>query len=268
MRLAHGKVLWIILVIIFALPVSAHADDVKMGIVIMHGKGGSPDRMVNGLADKLAKRGYIVANLEMPWSRNREYDVDTTAADEQIDKAIADMRAKGAQKIFVAGHSQGGGFAIHYGATHAIDGLIPIVPGGNPGSRVFRAKLSKSVGKANKLVAEGKGDKRTQFNDFEGSKGLYSIRTTPNIYLSWFSPDGAMNYKNAIENITDKLPVLFVEATDDYPGLHTFNMRVYAGLARNKLTRLYEPDASHTGAPEASVDEIAKWTAEVANSAK
>jgi pimeloyl-ACP methyl ester carboxylesterase len=58
----------------------------------------------------------------------------------------------------VAGHSQGGSFAIHYGATHPVDGLIPIVPGGNPGSDVFRNKLRKSVKKANKLVKSGKGD--------------------------------------------------------------------------------------------------------------
>lgn len=67
-----------------------------MGIVVMHGKGGSPDRWVNGLADGIASRGYIVANLDMPWSGQRDYDVDINAADAEIDKAIANMRSKGA----------------------------------------------------------------------------------------------------------------------------------------------------------------------------
>jgi len=267
MQKVRRGLLWMMSIVIFALPGFAGADAPKIGIVVMHGKGGAPDRFVNGLADELANRGYIVANLEMPWSRNREYDVDTSAADAQIDKAIVDMRAKGAQKIFVSGHSQGGAFAIHYGATHPIDGLIPIVPGGNPASNVFRNKLTKSVVKANKLVDAGKGDKRTSFNDFEGSKGLYSISTTPKIYLSWFSTESAMNYQSAIQDITEKLPVLFVEATGDYPGLHTYNIRLYDGMSRNKLTRLYEPDSNHVGAPQASIDEIAKWTAEVAGTA-
>ena len=65
-----------------------------MSIVVMHGKGGSPDRFVNGLAAELANRGYIVANLEMPWSGDRNYDADTDAADAQIDKAIAEFNAE------------------------------------------------------------------------------------------------------------------------------------------------------------------------------
>ena len=256
---------WIILGVALAFPFPVYAESPKMGIVVMHGKGGSPDRWVNGLADGLASRGYIVANLEMPWSGNRDYDADTTAADAEIDKAIATMRSKGAQKIFVAGHSQGGAFAIHYAATHPVDGLIPIVPGANPDSDLFRNKLYKSVKKAKKLVKAGKGDEQTELNDFEGGRGLYSIYTTPTIYLTWFTSDSAMNYESAIRKIAKKLPVLFVEATGDYPGLHKYNMKIYEKLSRNKLTRLYEPETDHLGAPEASIDEIAKWTAEVVN---
>lgn len=266
MRRVRSGWSWIILSVVFGLPFMVYAEAPKMGIVVMHGKGGSPDRWVDGLADGLASRGYIVANLEMPWSGNRDYDADTTAADAEIDKAIATMRLKGAQKIFVAGHSQGGAFAIHYGATHPIDGLIPIVPGGNPDSDLFRNKLSKSVKKAKKLVKAGKGDEQTELNDFEGGKGLYSIYTTPTIYLTWFTPDSAMNYEDAIRKISKKLPVLFVEATGDYPGLRKYNMRIYDRLSRNKLTKLYEPETNHLGAPEGSIDEIAKWTARVATS--
>jgi len=268
MRSTFRGILWAILLVTFTLPAVSQADGVKMGAVVMHGKGGSPNKFVNGLADALAEKGYVVANIEMPWSKNREYDVDTVAADAQIDKAIADLRAKGAQKVFVIGHSQGGAFAIHYASTHKVDGLVPIVPGGNPGSRLFRAKLGKMVNKARKLVEAGKGDEKTNLKDFEGSKGYFSVYTTPKIYLTWFDPEGAMNYGNAIQNISKDLPVLFVEATDDYPGLRKFNMNVYDDLARNKLTRLYEPNASHIGAPDASIGEIEKWTTEVANSAK
>lgn len=74
-----------------------------------------------------------------------------------------------------------------------------------------------------------------------------------------------MNYKSAIRKISKKLPALFIEATGDYPGLHKYNMGIYDDLSRNRLNRLYEPETSHLGAPEASIDEIAKWTAEVAS---
>jgi predicted N-acetyltransferase YhbS len=34
----------------------------------MHGKGGSPTKYVSDLASSLKDEGYLVANLEMPWS--------------------------------------------------------------------------------------------------------------------------------------------------------------------------------------------------------
>lgn len=265
MRKVRSGLLRVISIVIFAFSVAAHADGPKMGIVVMHGKGGSPDRLVNGLADELAKRGYIVANLEMPWSGNRGYDVDTAAADTEIEKAIADMRTKGAKKVFVAGHSQGGAFAIHYAATHRVDGLITIVPGANPDSDFFRNKIYKFVKKAKKLVKAGKGDEKIEFKDFEGRRGLYSIITTPKNYLAWFSPDSAMNYEVAIKRIDKNLPVLFVESKGDYPGLRKYNLGLYDELPRNRLSRLYQPQGSHKKAPEASIEEIAAWTMEVAS---
>ena len=38
------------------------------------------------------------------------------------------MRAKGATRLFVAGHSQGGLFAVHYAGQHKVDGVIAIAP--------------------------------------------------------------------------------------------------------------------------------------------
>ena len=52
-----------------------------IGIVIMHGKGGRPERFVSVLAEGLERKGWLVANIEMPWSGRREYDVDTAGAE-------------------------------------------------------------------------------------------------------------------------------------------------------------------------------------------
>ena len=76
-----------------------------IGIVIMHGKGGSPMWHVPGLASSLAGKGYLVANLEMPWSGKRDYDVNVGAALGEVESALDTLRGKGAQKLFVAGHS-------------------------------------------------------------------------------------------------------------------------------------------------------------------
>ncbi len=110
----------------------------RIGIVIMHGKGGSPTRHVSDLATSLEGKGYLVANLEMPWSGKRNYDVNVSTAVKEVESALDALRSKGAQRLFVAGHSQGGLFAIYLGGKLSVDGIIAIAPGGNVASAIFR----------------------------------------------------------------------------------------------------------------------------------
>jgi pimeloyl-ACP methyl ester carboxylesterase len=250
------------------LPLTGVADSAtsKIGVVVMHGKGGSPTKYVNELASSLEHNGYLVANLEMPWSKKRNYDADVNDAEKEVESALAELRSKGAQKLFVAGHSQGGLFALYFGGKHDVDGIIAIAPGGNVSSTIFREKLGASVGLARKLIAEGKGSDKTGFYDFESSKGVTDVPTTAVIYFSWFDPDGAMNQMKAVKQMNPRIPVLYIGPTGDYPGLRNVIQSMFNALPGNPLTRLYEPDSSHLGAPSASRDEIARWITEVAKS--
>src|SRR3546814_687163 len=200
----------------------------------------------------------------MPSSGKRDYDVDVAAADKEVNAALDGLRARGAKTLFVAGHSQGGLFALRYGNKHKVDGIIAIAPGGDPGNQTFTGKLGPSVQAAKQLVAAGQGAKTEKFYDYEGSKGLTPVNTTASNYLSWFEPDGAMNQGIAARNMNPATPVLFVGPTGDYKGLLRVKQAMFNSLPRNPLTKLYEPSASHLGAPSASIDEIIRWTAEVA----
>lgn len=240
-------------------PATAGASEVKIGIVLMHGKGGSPTKFVADLASSLEGQGMLVANLEMPWSGNRNYDVDISAAEGEVESALKTLRDKGAQKLFVAGHSQGGIFALYFGGKHAVDGVIAIAPGGNVGSPTFREKLADSVALARKLVAEGKGGEKTRLMDYEGSHGTYPVNAAPSTYLTWFDPDGAMNQMIAVEKINPAVPVLFVAPTNDYPGLRKTKQQMFDVLPKNPATKLYEPDSNHLNAPSASFKEIVEW---------
>ena len=246
------------------LPAAAQTPE-KIGIVVMHGKGGSPARHVNTLADGLERKGYLVANLEMPWSGRREYDKDVAAAEQEVTAALDSLRNKGAKKVFLAGHSQGGVFALYYASKHPVNGLITVAPGGSVASNVFREKLGNSVDLARKMVADGKGNERTAFQDYEGAKGMLTVHTTATTYLTWFDPDGAMNQVKSSKSLP---PVLYVRPTRDYPGLQRIRQSMYGALPANPLTKMNEPDADHLGAPQASIDEIARWTAEVMTHAK
>jgi len=261
--ISHISLALVILLTTVVQPAWAQSLETKIGIVIMHGKGGSPTRHVAELASFLETKGYLVANIEMPWSGRRQYDVDVGGAEKEVASALAELRRKGATKLFVAGHSQGGLFALHCGGTHPIDGVVAIAPGGNVANLLFRQNLGESVEGARKLIAEGKGDEKVRFIDFEGAKGTFPVISTPVAYLSWFHPDGAMNQSNATKRV--KVPVLFIAPKGDYPGLLKIKRRMFDALPRHPMTKLYEPDSTHLGAPSASRDEILRWTSQVAS---
>ncbi len=243
----------------------AETNNSKIGFVLMHGKGGTPLNYISDLAGPLEQQGFLVANLEMPWSGRRDYDVTVQAAESEVEAALDGLRSKGAQKVFVAGHSLGGLFALYFGSRHAIDGVIAIAPGGNVGGTIFREKLGKSVELARKLVAESKGTEKTSFLDFEGGKGAYPVITTPEAYLSWFDPDGAMNQLKALQSMGPTTPVLFIVPTNDYPGLRKIKQQMFDALPKNPRSKLYEPESSHLNAPSASVKEIIDWASAVAD---
>lgn len=265
MGFARATAYLVLVALAVALPLRATAQGGPIGIVIMHGKGGAPTGYVANLARTLEGDGYLVANLEMPWSRSRNYDVTVERGVQEVETAVAGLRAKGAKKVFVSGHSQGGAFALHIAGRQGIDGVIAMAPGGDVGNRIFREQLGQSVARARRLVAEGKGNEPARLEDYEGDKGTYSVTTAPAVYLTWFEPEGAMNMQRAARAANPKVPILWIVGRGERPGLRKVNIPLFNSLPDNPLTRLYEPDADHTGTPTASVDEIVRWTREVAS---
>ena len=248
-------------------PMSAIAEtpNSKIGIVLMHGKGSMPSKGIDKLAMALDKDGFIVENLEMPWSGKRDYNATAETAEAEVVAALTSLRSKGAEKVFIAGHSFGGGFALYFGTKHVVDGIIPIAPGGNAAMPIFQEKLGEYVEHARKLIADGKGSETTRLMDHEGKKGTYPIITTPASYLSWFDPEGVMNGWNAVKNMNPATPVLFIVPKHDYPPLLKIKQELFDGLPENPHTRLYEPNSDHVGAIAASTDEIIQWIGRVVN---
>lgn len=245
------------------LPVVAQGDPI--GIVIMHGKGGRPTGHVANLARALEGKGFLVANLEMPWSGSRNYDVTVERGEQEVEAAVAGLRAKGAKKVFVSGHSQGGGFALHMAGKQGIDGVIAMAPGGDVGNRTFREQLGASLARARQLIAEGKGNALARLEDYEGARGTYPVIAAPAVYLTWFEPEGAMNMRRAARAANPQVPILWIVGQGERPGLRKANMPLYQTLPSNPLTKLYEPNSDHLGTPTASADEIMRWTREVAS---
>jgi hypothetical protein len=75
-----------------------------------------------------------------------------------------------------------------------------------------------------------------------------------------------MNELKAVKSMDPKVPVLFISPSGDYPGLQAAKQVMFGALPPHPLTKLYEPDSNHLGAPAASLEEIVRWTAQVAAS--
>lgn len=252
--------------VVMLMCLGVRAETGPVGVVVMHGKGGSPSRLVSDLASSLQGRGFQVENLDMPWSGRRTYDVNVAGAEAEVEAALGRLRAKGASKVFVAGHSQGGIFALYFGGKYKVDGVVAIAPGGNVASTLFREKLGDALSLARRAVDEGKGAEKIELSDYESSKGVFPVATNSASYLTWFDPEGAMNQTKAIKAINAGTPVLYIAPLNDYPALVRANGPLYELLPKHPLTQLYQPATSHLNAPASSAPVIGDWMTAVATS--
>src|SRR4051794_36124353 len=110
----------VLVAMLAAAPIAApHAQSANLagyGVVLLHGKGGTPTSMIEGLTESLRKEGAVVEVPELPWSHRRMYDATYDQAMAEIDLALQKLKWAGATKIVVAGHSLGANGAIGYAA--------------------------------------------------------------------------------------------------------------------------------------------------------
>ncbi|MGJ3258387.1 MAG: alpha/beta hydrolase [Rhodospirillales bacterium] len=235
-----------------------------IGVVVLHGKGGMPNGLVKPLAAYLEREGFAVANLEMPWSKHREYGASPEDGVAEIGAAFAAMKESGVTRIFVAGHSLGALFAAHYAAERPVTGLVLIAPGGNVASDFWQKKVALSLAEADGMIEAGKGDEVGDFADFEGSKGDFTIRTTPRHYKAWFSTQSPLNQVRAYDRLPSGLPVLNVVPVNDYKGLLRGKHARFRQLPPTPMLEMYEPDTDHKSAPDVAAEKIAAWIRAVA----
>lgn len=253
----------LVLALMSLLPVHAQAPG-RIGVVLMHGKGGRPEGLVAELAASLQMRGMALRNLEMPWSSRRNYDVGPEAAEAEVARALDELRREGAARLFLVGHSQGALFALHLGARLSLAGVVAVAPGGNVASQVYEQYIGAHRARARELVAAGRGSEVGDFADYEGGKGISEVRTRADIYWAWFNPQGVMHQERALRALPPQLPVLYIAPIGDYPALRRANPSLYALIPSQPLTRYLQPSASHTTAPTVARDAIADWLIEVA----
>ena len=97
----------------------------ETAVVLAHMRDSTKDAWID-VAIALARNGFTAFPFDFRHNSegktlDKELDVDLTAA-------IAEMRARGAAKVFVAGASMGATAALKVGAEQKLDGIIAVSP--------------------------------------------------------------------------------------------------------------------------------------------
>jgi pimeloyl-ACP methyl ester carboxylesterase len=231
------------------------------GIVYLHGKGAWPGALNGGILSSLEDEGALIAEPEMPWSFHRRYAATYDQALAEVDSAIAGLKAKGATRIVIIGHSLGANAAIGYAARHPdLAGVVALAPGHLPESEEMRSYVGYAIARAKQLIAAGQGNVPQTFPDLVQGIPL-TATATPYVYLSMFDPDGpAVIPKNtaAMAAATRPVPLLWVvgklDPIDRRGPEYAFN----AG-AKNPKSKYIEIFAGHLTTPLAARKQVVEW---------
>ncbi|MBI1245651.1 MAG: alpha/beta hydrolase [Alphaproteobacteria bacterium] len=197
----------------------AAAAAAPAGVVVLHGKTATPDvPPIRALAERLEAAGLRTLRPDMPWSRSRYLTGPALGAFDEIGAALARLKAAGATKLFLAGHSIGATAALGYAvARGGVDGLAMIATGhvpqayyGGPGAA--NRAVHDSIDRARALVLAGKGEEVAPFADNNQGQAL-TMHMKSADYLGWFEPGGVMD--PAAQIAKAPCPVLFAVGEKD-----------------------------------------------------
>jgi len=231
----------------------------KIGVVLMHGKTGSPSRgPLPPLISKLKAAGILVDAPEMPWSRKRYLAKDYASSMAEIDVAITRLKRRGAKKIVVAGHSMGAAAAIGYGARHdGLMGIVAIAPGHDPGFYGFQKLTNFDFNRARAMVKNGKGEAYAQFSDVNLGKRS-KVRMKARIYLDWYDPDGPAAMRPNATKLKPGTPFLCIYGSSD-PMLRISRRDSCDPAPANSKSKFLLVKGGHMDSPRTSASDIIKW---------
>ena len=232
-----------------------------VGVVYLHGKAPGRARSTAASSSSLEDEGALVAKPEMPWSFHRRYAATYDQAMGEIDAAVAGLKAKGATRIVIIGHSLGANAAIGYAARHPdLAGVVALAPGIFRKPSSMRSFVADAVARAKELIAAGQGNVPQVFPDMAQDIPL-TTTATPIVYLSMFDPDGpAVIPKNAaiMGAAAHPVPLLWVvgklDPIDRRGPEYAFN-----AAAKNPKSKYIEVFAGHLTTPVVARRQVVEW---------
>jgi pimeloyl-ACP methyl ester carboxylesterase len=224
--------------------------------VFLHGKGVWAGAFDGGIPAALETDGAVTAEPEMPWSLTRMYGATWDEAMREVDAAVAGLRARGATRIVVIGHSLGANAAIGYTARHhGIAAVVAMSPGHLPETDEMRDRTAESLVEARALAASGETSRRVWPDRVQGIPTL--ALASPAVYLSMFDPDGpAVIPRNAAA--LHGVPLLWVVGRSD-PIFARGRDYAFARAPKHAKSRYIEVSAGHLAAPWVARSQVVEW---------
>jgi hypothetical protein len=237
---------------------AAAAQPLSCGVVLMHGKWGMPQSpYLKPLVQKLEPHCQIKL-LEMPWSRQRLYDLPYTDALTQVRGAVAEFRKAGVQWVAVGGQSFGANASLAYMAQVGdADAILPLAPGHVPEMFYQIPDVRRSVDAARQWVESGKGDTLIEMTDInQGQRRL--VKTSATSLWSYFNPQGWGHMGLSAAALRKPVPVFWAIGTLD-PLHASGSAEIYQKLPVHPDSRYVVVLANHANTPEVSADELLDW---------
>jgi esterase/lipase len=243
----------LIRVVISCAVLVAPARGETVGIVMMHGKNGTPAQL-HQLADTVTDAGFVVERPEMCWSAARIYDQTYLECLADVDAAAARLKERGANAIVVLGMSLGGNAALGFGARRqGLEAIVALAPA-PPESLRRRPEIAQSIARAQAAIAAGRGDEKTTFDDVNVGR-LFTVSTTATIYLSFFGLDSPAVMPVNAAHLT--APLLIVSGDNDPTQSNVAS--IFARVPSDPRNKRVTVEADHLGTPKASTATVLAW---------
>jgi pimeloyl-ACP methyl ester carboxylesterase len=226
-----------------------------MGVVFLHGKGVWPGAFDGGIPAALEAEGAKVVSPEMPWSLRRMYGATFDQAMAEIDAAVATLKARGATRIVIIGHSLGANAAIGYAAQrHSVVAVVAIAPGHLPETAEMRSRTQSAVAEARQLAAAGHQERRSWPDMVQGVPTFATA--TPAVYVSMFDPNGpAVIPKNVAA--LNGIPLLWV--VGNFDPISSRGPQYAFSRAKNPANRYVQVLATHLTTSLMARGQVVDW---------
>ena len=258
-RIGHAGIVLVLLAFALALAGGPAAAFTRVGIVLLHGKTGSPAEFAD-MANMLNETGYGVETPEMCWSARRIYDRPLSGCLADVDKAIARLRSDGFTAIVVGGHSLGGLAALAYAATHDdIAGVVALAPDGEPRDFNRHAKVAASIKRAIAMTEVGRGDDTAKFTDRVLGR-YFRVTATPQAFLSFLGPKSVLDPARLVPEL--HAPLFWAAGTRDSSQRNA--AALFRTAPKNPLNRFVSVKAGHMGTPAAALVPLLDWLDRIA----